>query len=217
MPSLWRLPAGMLLACLLLTVAALLIGHAFPAASTDSALAQSSCALPCFFGVTLGSTSFDQAIQAIQHSGYPPQIGDALISFPLTDVQNRRTSAAINFDADGRAASARLIPIDSLADIGQLSDLLLIDSTPTHVFRTCDQVQPVRFLFTFGSQTEMIMAEVLPPADNLTPDTPLTYFEATTDGASALYDEQSSFGCSVEIGWIGFAPLWKYLRLKPLD
>ncbi|HVU10493.1 MAG TPA: hypothetical protein VHD90_04410 [Phototrophicaceae bacterium] len=217
MPSCERLPAGMLIACLLLTVAALLIGHVLPAASTDSALDQNTCALPCFFGVTLGTTSFDQAIEAVQNSGHPPQIGDTLISFPLTDVQERSASAAINFDGNGRAVSARLIPIDAFADIGQMSDLVLIDSTPTRVFRTCDQVVPVRFLLIFDTQNQLIMAEALPLASDLAPDTPLTFFEATTDGNSALYDEQSSFGCSVEIRWIGFAPLWKYFRLNPLD
>ena len=61
---------------------------------------------------------------------------------------------------------------------------------------------------TFGAHDQLLVELFL--QGELAPDTPITVFDLSGVGSRSLYDARSSFGCSVESGWMGFAPLWKY-------
>jgi hypothetical protein len=114
---------------------------------------------------------------------------------------------------DPHVESVRMSAIDLFTNIGQFGDLLLAGQKPNHVFHTCTYVLPVRFLMTFGAYDELLVE--LFPQGGLAPNTPITLFDLSSIGSRSLYDARSSFGCTVESGWLGFAPLWKYFAVSP--
>ncbi|MBI1259702.1 MAG: hypothetical protein GC204_19720 [Chloroflexi bacterium] len=192
----------------------MLLGHLLPPPADSTALARNPCALPCFFGVIPGETTYAQALDSLSQSVHASADNAASISFSLLDSEGHTSLASISFDADGLAESARIIPIDLFAQTGTLGDLLAAGQTPNHVYHTCDYLLPIRFLITFGAHDELV-TEVF-PLGGLAPNSRVTLFDLSTAASRSLYDATSSFGCSVQTNWIGLAPLWKYFSVdKP--
>jgi hypothetical protein len=210
-----RIPLAALALCCLLTGGTLLASRLLPAPRDPSLIARNPCALPCFFGVTPGVTTRDKAPDILARHVAATQVSDYLITFPLVDQEGRAALASLYFEPGGLLTSARLIAIDSFTDLGQISDLMLAEQTPSHLFRTCIGVLPIRFLVTFGEQ-EQTLVELF-PQEALTPDTPLTLFDLSVAGSRSLYDARASFGCSVETRWFGFAPVSRYLAFAYLE
>jgi hypothetical protein len=213
--SFWRLPLLLALMCSLLVGAALLIPRVLPAPPDDSVIGRNLCALPCFFGVLPGITTDTDAFTALSQYVDFTDVSDFLLTFPLVDYEGRTSIVSVNFDAslEPRVASVRATAVDIFTNIGQFGDLLLAGQKPNHVFHTCAYVLPVRFLVTFGEYDELLV-ELFPRGD-LAPDTSITLFDLSAVGSRSLYDARSSFGCTVESGWLGFAPLWKYFAVSP--
>jgi hypothetical protein len=212
--SAWRFVGAVFLGCTLLIGATMLIGHLLPIQPDSTALARNPCALPCFFGVIPGKTTYAQAIDILSKTVHASADNAASISFSLIDQEGRTSLASVNFSGDGLVESVRLIPIDLFARTGALGDLLLAGQKPNHVFHTCDTLLPVRFLITFGARDELV-AEIF-PLGSLAPDSRVTLFDLSTAASRSLYNATSSFGCSVQTDWLGLAPLWKYFRVdKP--
>lgn len=212
-----RLTLAALALCCALAGAALGIGRLLPTPTDGSMIARNPCALPCFFGITPGETSREQAadflawyVTAAQVSD--SQVSDSLITFPLIEDDRHATLATLSFEPGGGLDSVRLVAVMPVVGVGQFSDVLLAGQKPTRAFRTCDGVLPVRFLITFGAQ-DQIMVELF-AADGLQPATPITLFDISTAGSRSLYDARASFGCSVETGWLGFAPPWRYASIR---
>ena len=187
---------------------AALVGHLLPPSANSTALARNPCALPCFFGVTPGETTYAEAFDILSQTVHPSADNAASISFTLLDNEGRTSLASINFGGDSMVESVRVIPIDLFAQTGTLGDLLAAGLKPNHVYHTCEDLLPVRFLITFGAYDELV-TEVF-PLGSLAPDSRVTLFDLSTAASRSLYDATSSFGCSVRTEWIGFAPLWKY-------
>lgn len=198
----------MLAVCCLLSGGALGVSRLLPAPADPSLIARNSCALPCFFGVTPGATTRDEAPAILDQTVAATQVSDFLITFPLVDNEGRAALASLYFEPGGVLTSIQLIAIDPLTNLGQLSDLLLAGETPARLFRTCDLVVPVRFLMLLGEHDQILVE--LYPEHSLAPDTPLTLFDLSVVGSRSLYDARASFGCSVDTGWYGFAPLSRY-------
>lgn len=177
-----------------------------------SLLAANPCALPCFFGVTPGSTTRTQAIERLGNTVSIVLVSDTLLTFPLVDSSGKSALVSIINDVDGLVESIRIIAISSNTSLAQFGDLLLTNQTPVQVFRTCADMDTVRFLMTFGAG-ETLLLELFPQG-KLTPSTPITLVDIARPGQRSLTDARSSFGCSVETRWYGFAPLWKHFRFE---
>ena len=205
-----RLLLTIVVVIILLIGAAVLIGRSSPPEANRSVLASNPCSLPCLFGITPGQTTRAQAI-AILKPYKPTQISDAVIIFPLLDHSGRMADASVSFDANAQATSVRITAVDLFANVATLRDLLNSGQKPTHLFRTCDAILPVRFLISFGAGDELL-AELFPQGD-LSLSTPITTLDLSTAAARSLSDARLSFGCSVETVWMGFAPMWKYFSV----
>ncbi|MCC6804993.1 MAG: hypothetical protein IT319_19080, partial [Anaerolineae bacterium] len=175
-----------------------------------SLLAANPCALPCFFGVTPGSTTRAQATALLSKTVGITLVSDTLLTFPLVDSSGQSALVSIVNDAEGLVESVRIIAIGTDTNLAQFGDLLLTGQTPVQVFRTCADMDTVRFLMTFGAG-ETLLLELFPQG-KLTPSTPITLVDIARPNQRSLTDARSSFGCSVETHWYGFAPLWKYFQ-----
>lgn len=173
-----------------------------------SLLAENPCALPCFFGITPGITTRAQAVEHLGSTVGITPVSDTLLTFPLVDNNGQGALVSILNDADGLVESIRVIAIGTDTNFAQFGDLLLAGQTPVQVFRTCADMDNVRFLTTFGAG-ETLLLELFPQG-KLTPSTPITLVDIARPNQRSLTDARSSFGCSVETRWYGFAPLWKY-------
>lgn len=185
-----------------------LSGSVSSAPPNPSLLAANPCALPCFFGVTPGSTTRAQAAALLSKTVDVTLVSDMLLTFPLVDSSGKSALVSIVNDADGLVESVRIIALGSNTSLAQFGDLLLAGQTPGQVFRTCAEIDNVRFLMTFGAG-ETLLLELFPQG-KLTPSTPVTLVDISPPDQRSLTDARSSFGCSVETHWYGFAPLWKY-------
>jgi hypothetical protein len=203
----WRAALLLLAVCCLLTAATIPVGRLLPRQDSRTVLARNPCALPCFFGVTPGATTREQAMTALAAYVDVTRVSDYLLTFALVDSEGRIAFASVNIGIDGVVESVELAAVNWVADVGQLGDVLR--TRPTHVYKTCTGVRPTRFLLSFGALNE-IAVELLPGAA-VAPDTPIPAFTERATGTRTLDDIRSSFGCSVEVVWRGFAPLWKYV------
>lgn len=182
------------------------LAGAISSTPNQSLLAANPCTLPCFFGVTPGSTTRAQAVDHLNKTVGVTLVSDTLLTFPLVDSSGQSALVSLINDADGLVESIRVTAIST--DLAQFGDLLLTGQTPVQVFRTCVDMDNVRFLMTFGAG-ETLLLELFPQG-KLTPSTPVTLVDIARPGQRSLTDARSSFGCSVETRWYGFAPLWKY-------
>lgn len=185
-----------------------LSGAVLSAPPNSSLFAANPCALPCFFGLTPGITTRAQAIDHLSKTVGVTLVSDTLLTFSLVDSNGQSALVSIVNDADGLVESVRIIAIGTETDLAQFGDLLLTGQTPMQVFRTCADMDNVRFLTTFGAG-ETLLLELFPQG-KLTPSTPITLVDIAPPNQRSLTDARSSFGCSVETRWYGFAPLWKY-------
>lgn len=202
-----RTALATLVLCCLLTAATIPAGRLLPRQDSRTLLARNPCALPCFFGVTPGATSREQAMTALAAYVDVTRVSDYLLTFALVDSEGRIAFASVNIGVDGVVESVQLAAVNWVADIGQLGDVL--QTRPTHVYKTCTGVRPTRFLLSFGALDE-VTVELLPGVA-LAPNTPISVFTERAPGTRTLDDVRASFGCSVEVGWRGLAPLWKYV------
>ncbi len=191
---------------------ALVVGvRLLPFVAPLSLLDRNPCALPCFFGVTPGTTTRDQAQDTLNRSIGVTSVSDTLLTFPLVGNNGQAVLVSIISDPDGLIESIRLSSTAFDPDLQHFGDLLLSGHTPVEVYRTCADMDHVRFLMTFGTG-EALLVE-LDPNGKLTPQTPITLVDIARPGQRSLLDARSSFGCSVETRWYGFAPLWKYFQV----
>ena len=194
--------------CYLLTGAALLVGRLLPTPEY-SVLARNPCALPCFYGVVPGVTTGAQGVHLHPSGPTAAPVDDSLLTAPLADADGRISIALMNLNADGRVETVRVSAAYWIVDIGHLSDALLAWGEPTRVYRTCTRVRPVSMLLSFGAE-DSLFVELL-PSERLTPETPVSVIWLMSAGARPLDNVRTSFGCSVEVAWRGFAPLWSYV------
>lgn len=207
-----RLSLTVILLCWCMTGGVTLGLRLLPVLPHNSMLERNSCAFPCFFGVTPGVTTRDDAETILSQSVSVTRVSDTLLTFPLLNNNGRTALVSIISDTNGLVESIRINSIDLNPDLGQLGDLLLTGQTPIQVFRTCADMDHFRFLMTFGAG-EALLVELYPNG-KLTPNTPITLVDISRPGQRSLTDARSSFGCSVETRWYGFAPLWKYFRAE---
>jgi hypothetical protein len=205
--SWWRTALATLVLCCLLTAATMPAGRLLPRQDSRTLLARNPCALPCFFGVTPGATTREHAMTALAPYVDVTRVSDYLLTFALVDSEGRIAFASVDIGVDGVVESVQLAAVNWVADIGQLGDVLR--TRPVHVFKTCTGVRPTRFLLSIGALNE-ITVELL-PGTAIAPDTPISVFTERATGTRTLDDIRSSFGCAVEVGWRGFAPLWRYV------
>ncbi len=198
------------LGCLLIA-GTLLIARGIPAPPTESLIAHSPCDLPCFYGVTPGETRSAGALAAFSAYTDALHIRRDLEGFPFVDANGNTAYVSLLFDNNQIVIETRLWALDTDANIGQLGELLLVDRKPTHVFRTCGSVLPARFLLTFGAHDELLVELFV--QDDLAPQTPISLIDVSA-GWRALDSARTSFGCTVETDWFGFAPLWKYFAVR---
>jgi hypothetical protein len=208
----WRMTFAITALSWIITGGLVLGLRLLPAPPDTSLLERNPCALPCFFGVTPGVTTRDQAEELLSESVGVTRVSDTLLTFPLMDNSGRAALVSILSDANRLVESVRMSSIDFDPDLEQFGDLLLTGQTPVQVFRTCADMDHVRFLMTFGAGESLLIE--LYPNGKLTPTTPITLVDISRPGQRSLTDARSSFGCSVETHWYGFAPLWKYFRTE---
>ncbi len=203
-----RMGIVVLVLCCVLTGGVIAVSRLAPAPAGGSIIAHNPCALPCFFGVTPGDASRDDTTRFVARYVAAPPLTNAPITFPLFEGDGVTSLATMSFQNDGSLNSLRLVAVAPVAGVGQLSDVLLAGQKPAHVYRTCEGVSPVRFLMTFGAQ-DQVMVELFVEGE-LMPETTITLLDISAAGSRSLYDARASFGCSVETGWHGFAPLRTY-------
>lgn len=203
-----RMELAVLVLCCVLTGGVVALSRLTLTPTGGSIIARSPCALPCFSGVTPGNASHDDTTRFVARYVAAPALTNAPITFPLFEGESVTSLVTMSFETDGSLNSLRLVAVAPVAGVGQLSDVLLAGQKPTHVFRTCDGVLPVRFLMTFGA-ADQVMVELFVEGE-LAPETTITLLDISAAGSRSLYDARASFGCSVETGWHGFAPLRTY-------
>lgn len=202
-----RLALPLLALCCALT-SVILLSRFIASPGARSLIADNPCALPCFYGVTPGETHFNEAARVLERYFDATLVDDALITFPITGSDGTTSVTSLGFEANGTLGAMFVASVAPFAGLGQFSDLLLAGQQPSRVYRTCDGVSPIRFLITFGTENR-VLAELF-AEDQLTPQTAVTLLDMSAPGSRSLYDARTSFGCSVETGWHGFAPMWRY-------
>jgi hypothetical protein len=211
-----RLYLRLLLAALGLAGAALFIGARLPAAPETSVITRERCFVPCTFGVVPGTTDRREAEGLMERATNGDYLvsSDGRVSFVVQDGNGRNVAGLIHFSfmERTRVGSISLFVQDANADLGQLGDLLLAGYQPRRAYRSCEGTPP-RMLITFGVEDRLVVEMAL--ADGLTPETPLTVMDIYAPNVSSIESTLAGFGCSVETGWLGFAPLWKYFNVKP--
>lgn len=186
------------------------LGDVLPPAA--SFIARNPCALPCVYGVTPGETSADQARLIIQElSGGTfsdsPMDGGSLVFQLERDEISVFGMMALNVPAATLISAVSLLPSDP-GDLGSLGDLMAAGLNPTHVYRSCDTTIPL-MLIAFGEDSRVVAEMSL--GKRLHPATPLTFVRVYPAGGDALAESLLSFGCTVELGWRGFAARGAYL------
>ena len=199
-----RLPLLVMLCCFALT-GGLVFGIRALFPYEASVLTDNPCALPCFYGVTPGETTRSQAAEIYARQDPIIRVTEDPMVFTLLDSSSRSVHVSVYSDSAGMVNSLHLNAPPIFAD------LLLAGHQPNRVFRTCGDMYPVRFMITFGAQDELLIE--LFPRDSLNPRTRPALFDIAGTGSRPMYNEQISFGCSVETPWYGFAPIWKYFRV----
>lgn len=170
------------------------------------------CVLPCFYDIVPGETIHDEAAHALERHFDAVLVDGTLVTFPLTKPGGMTAIASLSFEADSTLGAMFVAAVAPVAGLGQFSDLLLTGQRPSHVYRTCDGVYPIRFLITFGAD-DRVLAELY-AVDALTPETTVTVLDISAPGSRSLDDARTSFGCTVETGWHGFAPMWRYAPIQ---
>jgi hypothetical protein len=203
----------LLAASLVLAGVALFIGARLPAGAESSVITRERCFVPCTFGIVPGTTDRREAEGLMERAtnGDYHVSPDGRVSFVVHDDNGRRIAGLIhfNFMERTRVGSLSLFVQDNDADLGQLADLLLAGYRPRRAFRSCEGMPP-RMLLTFGIEDRLVVEMSLD--DGLTPHTPLTMLDIYAPNVSSIESMVAGFGCAVETGWHGFAPLWKYFR-----
>jgi hypothetical protein len=205
-----KLIAVITIAFTLLIGGAVALGEVLPPAA--SFIARNPCDLPCVYGVTPGQTSADQVRLIIEElSGGTfsdsPMDGGSLVFQLERDGISVFGMMALNMPTATLINAISLLPSDP-DDLGSLGDLMAAGLHPTHVYRSCDTTIPV-MLIAFGEESRVV-AE-MPLGKRLHPSTPLTFMRVYPEGEDALAESLLSFGCTVELGWRGFAPRAAYL------
>jgi hypothetical protein len=211
-----RLYLRLLVATLVLAGVSLFIGGRLPPAVETSVITRDRCFVPCTFGIVPGTTDRREAEGLMERATNGDYLvsPDSRISFIVQDDKGRSIAGLIHFSfmERTRVGSISLFVQDANADLGQLGDLLLAGYQPRRAYRTCEGTPP-RMLLTFGIEDRMVVE--IPLDEGLTPHTPLTVLDIYAPNISSIESTLAGFGCSVETGWHGFAPLWKYFAIRP--
>jgi hypothetical protein len=214
---------GVIVRCVLsacaLCIAGMLVAQAaadwLPASVDRSLITTPNCVFPCTFGIVPGDTDRAQAAATAERLAdevFADQ-SDTRLAFRLVDHDGYIAQVLVTFGymQNRRVGAFGLFKDSPQVDIGQLSDLILAGYTPNNVFRSCDGATPRRMLMTFG-EADRLMVEFHLDGD-LDFETDITLLEVYAPNARTLGDARASFGCSVETGWLGFAPLWRYFNV----
>ncbi|MCS7070476.1 MAG: hypothetical protein NZM00_03150, partial [Anaerolinea sp.] len=196
--------------------AARVLGVAHPLHVT-SLLADNPCALPCLWGITPGHSTRADVLTVLPDSTGQPvaDVGDGLLYFTIDVGERGSAQGVILIDLNDRTTvqTVRLSPLEQGRPIATLADALLYGPPPRSVYRTCNGITPARLLIIFGDNAELMVEALLP--ERLSPGLPLTLFDISVRNIRSAYDARASFGCSVETGWLGFAPRWRYFSADP--
>ncbi|MEP7291076.1 MAG: hypothetical protein ABI835_04800, partial [Chloroflexota bacterium] len=125
-----RLTLFVMLLCSSVTIALVFGWRLFPNLNDSVLLRSNPCALPCFYGVTPGETTHDQAAAIFARYDPTTIVHDEPMIFTLPDSRSRTVLVSIFSNANGLVESIHLNAPPILAD------LLLTGQPPSHVFRT---------------------------------------------------------------------------------
>jgi hypothetical protein len=212
----YRATAALLLSFTLSIGVARTLGAARPLHVT-SLLADNPCTLPCLWGITPGtSTRADVLTILPETTGQPvADVGAGLLYFTIDAGDRGSAQGVVLIDLGDRTTvqTVRLSPLTQGHPIATLADALLYGLPPRSVYRTCAGITPIRLLIIFGDDAELMVEALFP--ERLLPAQPLTLFDLSVRNIRSAYDARASFGCSVETGWLGFVPRWRYLAVDP--
>lgn len=214
--SCYRVAAGLFLIFTLLIGSIRALGAAHPL-HTTSLLADNPCALPCLWGITPGASTRADVIAILPDTTGQPvaDVGAGLLYFTIDAGDRGSAQGVVLIDLNDRTTvqTVRLSPLSQGQPIATLADALLYGLLPRSVYRTCTGITPVRLLIIFGDNAELMVEALFP--ERLSPALPLTLFDLSVRNIRSAYDARASFGCSVETGWLGFAPRWRYFAAAP--
>lgn len=210
------LTVGLMTVFTLLIIATRALGAA-QSPSASSLLATNPCALPCLWGVTAGQSTREEALAVLPTTTGQPvaDVGAGLLYFTVAAEHHGSAQGIVLIDLNDRSTvqTLRLSPITAGLPVATLAEALLYGLPPRSVFRTCDGITPPRLLIIFGEHAELMVEAVLPT--HVSPSMPLTLFDLSVRNIRSSYDARASFGCSIETGWRGFAPRWRYFAATP--
>lgn len=210
-----RLYLRLLPLALVLIGVTLYIGARLSPAPETSIITRERCFVPCTFGIVPGTTDRREAEGLMERATNGDYLvsPDNRLSFVVHDGNERRVAGLIHFSfmERTRVGAISLFVQDVNADLGQISDLLLAGYQPRRVYRSCEGTPP-RMLITFGIEDRLVVE--MPLHEGLTPHTSFTVLDVYAPNVSSIESTLAGFGCSVETGWHGFAPLWKYFAVR---
>ena len=184
--------------------------------TNGSIMAQNSCPLPCVFGITPGQTRRDEVEAKIenivlQQRDFGVSPGGNFI-FRLLDGRNQALFGIVRFDEfePNLVSSIGVAMWGVHSQVWRLGDVLAAGLQPHRVFRSCDSIVP-RLLIFFGGE-DRYSGEIQLRGSHLRPEALLTSLEVFMPGEAGLSSARQNFGCTVEIGWHGFAPRWVYFN-----
>lgn len=175
-------------------------------------LAYSSCSFPCIFGITPGVSSRTEALDQLSQLVLVTDPSQNVFGLPVAGAPPETVlpyTLEIQYGEDEKTETLRLIA-NINGELARLGDVLRLGGTPTRVFRACNGVFPVRMLLAFGQYEQLVVELIL--RDGLDPSSPVVMVDAARVGTRTLFDARESFGCSIEVRWHGFAPLWRYVQ-----
>lgn len=196
---------------LLIISAVMVIGRAQSSIS-EQPLTSNPCAFPCMLGIVPGQTTREDAIQILLSIGLTPDAGQNMFvrtASPPTDEVETLYIVQLQSNADNQVSWLRLIA-GSNSELSYLGDLLSKGEHPVRLFRACTGMFPFRMMMVFGEYQQVIV-ELLIDSE-ISPFTPILLVDSSEPGTRSVFDARASFGCSVEVRWRGFAPLWRYMR-----
>jgi len=184
-----------------------LVGTSLPPAGVF--ITENVCRLPCVYGIIPGRTERTAALAIAERiSAGNFSLENQSGTFMRIDTGAGVVLGMIAFDLPDstlvRALGFSPAPESSL---GSLGDLLAAGLQPAGVYRSCDTAIP-RMLIAFGDQPQVIAELRL--AEHLRPATPVTFLRVFASSDTTLSEALTSFGCTVESEWRGFAPRWVY-------
>jgi hypothetical protein len=185
-----------------------LVGAAMPTAWHLSIVTDNTCALPCVYGIMPGISTRDQASRLFDRSA----LSFTMLSEvkPASILRESDSSRSMMVRIDFSSASSNIVhsvqiyQISTDYNLGFLSDLLLAGYEPRRVYAACGDAN--RMILVLNDQG--LYVQVMPEAQ-LTPNHAIMLLGVTTDGGE-LSQTISSFGCTAESDWMGFASQWKY-------